>query len=32
FRYDDALELLDSMGVREVAVFERRTRRMEPLG
>ncbi|MEA2352985.1 MAG: histidinol-phosphatase family [Thermoleophilaceae bacterium] len=32
FRYDDALELLDSMGVREVAVFERRTRRMEPVG
>jgi histidinol-phosphatase (PHP family) len=32
FRYDQALELLDAVGVREIAVFERRTRRMEPLG
>jgi histidinol-phosphatase (PHP family) len=32
FRYDDALELLGSMGVGEVAVFERRVRRLEPLG
>jgi histidinol-phosphatase (PHP family) len=30
--YDRALELLDSMGVKEIAVFEDRTRRMEPLG
>jgi histidinol-phosphatase (PHP family) len=32
YRYDDALELLDSLDVRELAVFERRTRRMEPIG
>jgi histidinol-phosphatase (PHP family) len=32
FRYDEALELLDELGVRELAVFERRTRRMEPIG
>jgi histidinol-phosphatase (PHP family) len=32
FRYDAALELLDSVGVREIAVFEGRVRRMEPLG
>jgi histidinol-phosphatase (PHP family) len=30
--YDQALELLDSMGVKEIAVFEGRQRRMEPLG
>jgi len=30
--YDRALELLDSMGVREIAVFEGRQRRLEPLG
>jgi histidinol-phosphatase (PHP family) len=30
--YDKALELLDSLGVREIAVFEKRQRRMEPLG
>jgi histidinol-phosphatase (PHP family) len=30
--YDTALELLDSMGVRDLAVFERRTRRLEPIG
>jgi histidinol-phosphatase (PHP family) len=30
--YEQALELLDGLGVREVAVFERRTRRLEPLG
>ena len=30
--YDRALECLDSLGVREIAVFERRVRRMEPLG
>ena len=32
FRYEDALEALDAVGVREIAVFERRQRRMEPLG
>jgi len=32
FRYDEALELLDAVGVTEVAVFERRRRRLEPLG
>jgi len=32
YRYDDALELLGSAGVSEIAVFERRERRMEPLG
>ena len=31
-RYDEALELLDSVGVTELAVFERRERRLEPLG
>jgi histidinol-phosphatase (PHP family) len=32
YGYDRALELLDSVGVGEVAVFERRERRLEPLG
>jgi histidinol-phosphatase (PHP family) len=32
FRYEQALELLDSVGVREIAVFSGRERRMEPLG
>jgi histidinol-phosphatase (PHP family) len=32
FEYKRALELLESLGVREIAVFERRARRMEPLG
>ncbi len=32
FEYERALELLESLGVREIAVFERRTRRMEPIG
>jgi histidinol-phosphatase (PHP family) len=32
FSYDRALELLDELGVRELTVFERRTRRMEPIG
>jgi histidinol-phosphatase (PHP family) len=32
FRYDDALEYLDSLGVSELAVFENRERRMEPIG
>ena len=30
--YDRALELLDACGVRELAVFERRARRLEPIG
>jgi histidinol-phosphatase (PHP family) len=30
--YDRALELLDGLGVREIAVFDRRERRMEPVG
>jgi histidinol-phosphatase (PHP family) len=30
--YDEAVELLRSCGVAEIAVFERRARRMEPLG
>ncbi|HEV2785274.1 MAG TPA: histidinol-phosphatase, partial [Solirubrobacteraceae bacterium] len=29
--YDRALELLDAVGVRELAVFERRARRLEPI-
>jgi len=32
YRYEQALEVLDRLGVREVAVFEGRTRRMETLG
>jgi len=32
FRYEQALELLDELGVEELAVFERRQRRMEPIG
>jgi histidinol-phosphatase (PHP family) len=32
YRYDEALELLESAGVSELAVFERRERRLEPLG
>jgi histidinol-phosphatase (PHP family) len=32
FRYDEAVELLGSLGVSEIAVFDRRERRMEPLG
>jgi histidinol-phosphatase (PHP family) len=32
FRYEQALELLDELGVKELATFERRTRRMEPIG
>ena len=31
-RYDEAVELLRSLGVDEIAVFDRRERRMEPLG
>jgi histidinol-phosphatase (PHP family) len=32
YRYDEALEYLESVGVDRVAVFERRERRLEPLG
>jgi histidinol-phosphatase (PHP family) len=32
YGYEHALELLDDLGVRELAVFERRQRRMEPIG
>jgi histidinol-phosphatase (PHP family) len=32
FRYDRALELLESVGVDRIAVFERRERRLEPIG
>ncbi len=32
FRYDDALAYLADHGVTEIAVFEGRTRRMEPVG
>jgi len=31
-RYDEALELLESLGVSELAVYEGRRRRLEPLG
>ena len=32
FEYERAVELLESLGVREIAVFEGRQRRMEPIG
>jgi histidinol-phosphatase (PHP family) len=32
YRYDDALEFLESVGVSELAVFDGRERRLEPLG
>jgi histidinol-phosphatase (PHP family) len=32
FEYEHALELLDAAGVREIAMFERRERRLEALG
>ena len=32
YRYDDAVQALTDAGVRELCVFERRTRRLEPLG
>ena len=32
FGYDRALELLDAVGVTELSVFERRARRLEPIG
>jgi histidinol-phosphatase (PHP family) len=31
-RYEEAIELLESVGVDQIAVFERRSRRLEPLG
>jgi histidinol-phosphatase (PHP family) len=30
--YDQALDLLSDLGVTELAVFERRQRRLEPIG
>jgi histidinol-phosphatase (PHP family) len=32
YEYEQALELLDAVGVGEISVFERRRRRLEPLG
>jgi histidinol-phosphatase (PHP family) len=32
YAYDEALKLLESLGVKEIAVFERRQRRMVPVG
>jgi histidinol-phosphatase (PHP family) len=32
YEYERALELLDGLGVRELAVFESRSRRLEPIG
>lgn len=32
FEYERAVELLESLGVREIAVFEGRERRLEPIG
>ncbi len=32
FGYDQAVQLLQDVGVKELAVFEKRRRRMEPLG
>jgi len=32
FEYERAVELLEKAGVREIAVFERRQRRLEPVG
>jgi histidinol-phosphatase (PHP family) len=32
FGYDDAMEFLASLGVEEICVFNRRRRRLEPLG
>jgi histidinol-phosphatase (PHP family) len=32
FRYEEAVELLGELGVTELAVFENRQRRMEPIG
>jgi histidinol-phosphatase (PHP family) len=32
YRYEDAVELLDGLGVGELSVFEARERRLEPIG
>ncbi len=32
YGYEQALELLEELGVSELAVFERRERRLEPIG
>jgi histidinol-phosphatase (PHP family) len=32
YEYEKALKLLDDLGVGEICVFERRERRMEPIG
>jgi histidinol-phosphatase (PHP family) len=32
YRYEEALELLEGLGVRELCVFEGRERRLEPIG
>jgi len=32
YRYEDALELLERIGIGELCVFERRERRLEPIG
>src|SRR3954463_5219978 len=32
YRYEEAVQMLQEMGVTEIAVYERRQRRMEPLG
>jgi histidinol-phosphatase (PHP family) len=32
YRYEEALELLESLGVDRLAVFDRRRRRLEPIG
>jgi histidinol-phosphatase (PHP family) len=32
YEYERAVELLQSLGVRELTVFERRERRLEPIG
>jgi histidinol-phosphatase (PHP family) len=32
YRYEEAVEMLQEVGVTEIAVYERRERRMEPLG
>jgi histidinol-phosphatase (PHP family) len=32
FRYEDAVKLLEEVGVKELAVFEKRQRRLEPIG
>jgi histidinol-phosphatase (PHP family) len=32
YEYERALELLDGLGVKELAVFDRRSRTLEPIG